>query len=455
MAEKRGYFIIWNKAVAFLFALPLLIILCSSFSSAYFYTTEAHCKERICIIGETMNWTVTLKNMGAREIGITAVEIVDIKNDVEIASYVIEYDPARSDRRDYISINPSSERKITFSSRVPRPNSGQQTFFSTCITTLVDPQSAFYIETYQKRTCYRNESINVYECTRDSHCRETQKCSGFKCADIVCEEECTYAKGHKCVRHECCSNEECAYDEACISNKCTKLECNYNEYAFNHTCVELECRFDEKIVNQTCVKLNCSYDEGFINHTCVKLECRENEYITDHRCARLNCNYDEYAFNHTCVKLNCSDGEVPQNHRCVRITCRFFEERIGNECVLDHIFIYAVLVESVLILTIVFLIVINIRKIRAVKKEKELDRYNHKSRKGGATKGEKNNLQEEEITDSDSSKEEEINNNQEEKKSKAKEKPENKDIQKKEKGAKEKPEEKEQDKDKGKNENAE
>ena len=296
---------------------------------AGFFEISHECQEENCISGQNINWNIKFENRGQKEIKVIGVELIESINQSEIASLIFEYDPSKSDKLECLRVFPGKKETIYIKSKIPPPNLKNQLIYMPCITTAIPTTAAQYIDSYTDRVCYPNESITVFECLTDNHCKINELCQNKKCKQIICGD-CQYIMNKKCINYQCCSSDACNLDESCINHKCTALNCSPGERILNHSCVKLECNYDEHIINHICVKLECKDHEGYANHSCVNLEC----------------NYDEHIINHSCAKLECG----------------FFEKIDINKCIIDRQFTAKVVIELIITISIIYLLVLDIKK---------------------------------------------------------------------------------------------
>ncbi|MDD5086414.1 MAG: hypothetical protein PHV16_01550 [Candidatus Nanoarchaeia archaeon] len=363
--SKKEVFVLCFLAILFLIALSSQMVF------AYFFDVSHNCQEDNCIEGQEINWTFSFQNAGNNELKIVSVEIFNPINQSVISGVYFDYDVADSSKNDYFSVIPGTKKNLIISDYVPKQNSVNKLVYAPCITTILDPTVAKYLDDrYYETKCYENKTIDIFECVYNRHCKDNEVCTLRKCVKIECED-CQYILNKECVDYDCCSTEDCGKGESCISHKCTKLNCSYDEMVVNNTCVKLDCSYDEYAFEHECIKLECEDDEGMFNHTCIKLECEDDEHIFEHECIKLDCSYDEKPFNHTCIKLECEEWESPLNHECVEIECGFLKKRQDNGCILDTDFILKLLLEIAIVIIIIILFLIDI-KMRREKRIKRL-----------------------------------------------------------------------------------
>ena len=305
-------------------------------SEAGFFEISHECQEENCISGQDINWSVSFENLGQKELKVIGIELIDGINQGQIASLIFDYDPSKSDKLECITVFPGKKETIYIKSKIPMPNLKNQLIYMPCITTALPTTTAQYIDSYTDRVCYPNESITVFECLTDNHCKINELCQNKKCKQISCND-CQYILNKKCINYQCCSPDACNLDESCI----------------NHKCAVLTCLPEERILNHSCVKLECSYDEHIINHSCVKLECNDYEGYANNSCIKIECSYDEHAKNHSCAKLDCG----------------FFEKIAVNKCIMDKQFIYKFAIELIITISIIYMFILDIRKYKSEHKK--------------------------------------------------------------------------------------
>jgi len=315
-----------RKTLLILIAFFILNIITSE---AGFFEISPECQEENCISGQNINWNIKFENIGQKEIKVIGIELIESINQSEIASLIFEYDPSKSDKLECLTVFPGKKETIHIKSKIPLPNLKNQLIYMPCITTVIPTTAAQYVDSYTDRVCYPNESITVFECLTDKHCKINELCQNKKCKQIICED-CQYILNKKCINYQCCSSDACNLDESCI----------------NHKCIILNCSPEEIILNNSCAKLECDYDEYIVNHICVKLECEDHEGYANHSCANLECSYDEHIINHSCAKLECG----------------FFEKIDINKCIIDRQFTAKVAIELIITISIIYLLVLDIKK---------------------------------------------------------------------------------------------
>jgi len=335
---------------------------------AGFFEISHECQEENCISGQDINWSISLENMGQKELKIVGIELIDSINQSQIASLIFEYDPSKSDKLNYLKVLPGKKEIVYIKAKIPLPNLKNQLIYMPCITTALPTTTAKYVGSYTDRVCYPNESIIVFECITDKHCKINELCKNKKCRQIMCKD-CQYIFNKKCLDYECCSSDACNLDESCINHKCVALNCSPEERILNHSCVKLGCNYDEYAFNHKCVKLNCGYDEHAVNHGCVKLNCSYDEHIINHSCVKLDCDDDEGYLNHSCIKLECNYDEHIINHSCVKLECGFFEKLAVNECVTDKEFTSKFAIELIITISIIYTFILDIKKYKSEHKK--------------------------------------------------------------------------------------
>ena len=338
-------------------------------SEAGFFEISHECQEENCISGQDINWSVSFENKGSGYLWIEGVELIDSINLEDVANFHFGYNPYNSDKTKlYLNVVSSQKKTLNIQAKIPTPNIKNSLIYTPCIIFALNAKDEYYVGNYTSVNCYPNESITVFECLTDNHCKINELCQNKKCKQISCDD-CQYILNKKCISYQCCSSDACNLDESCTNNKCTALTCLPEERILNHSCIKMECNYDEQIVNHSCVKLGCNYDEYAKNHSCLKLNCSYDEHISNNLCVKLECNDYEGYINHSCVKLECNDYEGYINHSCAKLDCGFFEKININKCVIDKQFIYKFAIELIITISIIYLFMLDIKKYKSEHKK--------------------------------------------------------------------------------------
>ncbi len=349
----------------------LIFILCCSSVLAYVYKIDYECQEEDCIEGQEINWSIHFENKGELPLMITSIELVDGFNKSVLANLEYVYDPFNSEKNDYLRVVTGKTKTAHIIAKIPKPNLENELIYVPCFTNIIDSTDAKDIGTHLYKHCFtKNESITIFECTRDNHCGAKYECKSNKCERIRCGY-CQMITDHECKDYECCSNEVCGEREGCINHKCIALDCSPKERIFNHSCVELECKKDEYIENQTCLPLSCENGEYPVNHRCIQLNCSYDENVVNSTCTKLNCDGSEYAVNHTCKKLSCKYNETASNHACIGLNCGLFQKTSNHRCIIDRQFISKFSIELFIAVVVVLVLVLDIKKYESKQENKK------------------------------------------------------------------------------------
>jgi len=346
------------KKVVMVFAL----FVCMSTVQA-FYEISYACEYGLCLEHQPIYFNVTIYNLGGQDIIYTEVEIVSASDGSIIGDFDPEFRPLSSDRGDIIKIDGGRSYTFNFSGILPRVTRTDDLIFYPCFSTAV-PGSDWVHRTediYELRSCYFNETMKVYDCIDDQHCKSNEFCEHNRCVPFECGA-CQYIANNSCFDYECCSPGMCAADETCTNNECVLLDCSVDEFIVDHSCTALDCPDKEAAVNHSCVALDCAFEEHAFNHSCQPLDCRKDEFIWNHSCQKLNCGYMQATINHTCVSLNCSYDEKIKGTACAKLDCSFYQRIEQHSCVVERDAVYSFSGEILALLAIVFFVILDVHK---------------------------------------------------------------------------------------------
>ncbi|MBW2975359.1 hypothetical protein KY366_06590 [Candidatus Woesearchaeota archaeon] len=358
-----------NLKITFLFSIFIVLFILSTGSvRSIDYSISHSCNKNQCVEGETAEWHVSVSSYGDLKTEVISIELIDSINNSMVAFFNATYKPFTDQSRDIFVILQETKTK-TISGIIPKANNKSSLLYYPCFTTAVKNPENVRDDIYSIRVCYEQnpEAMPVLECVLNSSCAYDGFCKENRCTRLSCRD-CQYLLSHRCADYECCNNSACRIDQACMDKKCINLTCSLREYLFNNSCQPLNCSYNEAFINHSCVRLNCSGDEFIQDHSCVRLNCSGDEYASDHECIRLDCSDDEYAFNQTCRKLDCLYNETIEDHSCKPLNCYFFLSAVDHRCIRDNRLIFKLSIESVVVLIIISLIIINIKKYRLEEK---------------------------------------------------------------------------------------
>jgi hypothetical protein len=325
-----------------------------------FYSIDYDCPQG-CVHGRTVEWTIELENLGARDLYIVRMYIIDAESKEEIAVFhdAVPFinDPSA------LGMNKSKEVRVigggiytaNVSSILPYSNFEGNLAYNFCMSKRASLEGYAYVPS-ASTFCYpTNHVLLMTECIVDEECGPSHYCSDNKCLALECGY-CQYIENHSCRDHECCVSDECSLTHHCIDNRCIELECIGGEILADHNCsitpcadgeiiidlqcVDADCRPDEHIINYSCERLICAYDEGAINHTCVPLNCAEGLAPFNNTCSSKSvCNSNQDLVEGMCVNLNCGILMKAEKHKCL------FDSLLLIEIVLFFIILSLVLLD--------------------------------------------------------------------------------------------------------------